>query len=232
MAAGFVQGVSGFALGLVAMAFWAGVMPAQAAAPLIALGSVLGQALTLRTVWASLDLRRAGPMIVAGISGVPFGLLLLPSIDQGEFRLWVGGLLCVYCPAMLLMPRLPAVRWGGRWADAASGLVGGVMGGLSGLSGPAPILWMTLRGWERDVQRGIIQSFLIAVQAAGLVGFAATGFLTADVWRLAAWVLPCIMVPSLLGSLVYARFSGDGFRRLVLVLLALTGVALVMRGLS
>ena len=232
MAAGFVQGVSGFALGLVAMAFWAGVMPAQVAAPLIALGSVIGQVLTLRAVWASLDLRRAGPMIMAGIVGIPVGLWLLPYIDAAEFRLWVGALLCVYCPAMLLVPRLPAIRWGGQWADAASGMVGGIMGGLSGLSGPAPILWMTLRGWERDVQRGIIQSFLIAVQAAGLVGFAATGFLTADVWRLAAWVLPCIMVPSLLGSIVYARFSGDGFRRLVLALLALSGVALVVGGLT
>ena len=227
--AGFVQGVSGFALGLVAMAFWAGVMPPQEAAPLIALGSVLGQALTFRAVWAALDVPRVAPMMAAGLAGVPLGLWLLPYVDQAGFRFWVGALLCVYCPALLMVPRLPTIRWGGHWADSAAGLVGGVMGGLSGLSGPAPTLWLTLRGLERDVQRGMVQAFLIATQAAGLVGFAVTGFLDAPVWQLAAWVVPCVLVFSVLGTVVYGRFSGDGFRRLVLGLLTLTGVALVVQ---
>ncbi len=129
---------------------------------------------------------------------------------------------------MLLAPRLPAVRWGGRGADAVAGLVGGVMGGLAGLAGPAPTLWMTLRGWERDVQRGMIQAFLIVVQAAGLVGFAAAGLLTPAFWHMAAWTVPCVFLPSLLGTALYGRFSADGFRRLVLGLLAVTGVTLVV----
>ena len=230
MAAGFVQGVSGFGLGLVAMAFWAGVMPPQIAAPLIALGSVAGQALTLPAVWASLDLRRAAPMIAAGLAGIPLGLWMLPYVDQIAFRFWVGVLLCLYCPALLFVPRMPPLQWGGEWANAGSGLVGGIMGGLAGLSGLAPVLWMTLRGWDPGTTRSIIQAFLIAAQMAGLAGFVATGFVTADVWRLAAWTMPLILVASLTGSVVYGRFSGEGFRRLVLALLTLAGASLVAQG--
>ncbi len=230
MLAGFVQGISGFALGLVAMVFWSGAMPPQVAAPLIAICSVAGQLTTLGAVWGSLEPRRAVPIVLAGVAGLPAGIALLPLIDAAEFRFWVGVLLCAYCPSMLLVPSLPALRWGGGWADAAAGAVGGVMGGIAGLSGPAPTLWLTLRGWERDVQRGVIQAYLIVVQLAALAGFAAGGFLTAPVMRLAAWTVPCALLPSVLGAMLYGRLGGDGFRRLVLALLALTGVALLMSG--
>lgn len=66
------------------------------------------------TVWASLDVRQAAPMIAAGLVGIPLWLWLLPSVDQAGFRLWVAVLLCFYCPALLFVPRMPAVRWGGE----------------------------------------------------------------------------------------------------------------------
>ena len=209
------------------MPFWSSRMSPQVAAPLVALCSLAGQALTLRSVMRALDVRRAAPMIAAGLAGVPIGVWLLPMVDAAGFRFWVGVLLCAYCPAMLLVPRLPPVMWGGRWADAAAGALGGIMGGLAGLAGPAPTLWITLRAWPRDTQRGMIQAFLIVIQAASLLTFANTGLLTPTFWRLAVWTVPVVLLPALLGSMIYGRFSPIGFRRLVLGLLGLTGVTLV-----
>jgi uncharacterized membrane protein YfcA len=151
-------------------------------------------------------------------------------VDATQFRFVVGILLCVYCPAMLLARRLPHVAWGGIWADGAAGAIGGVMGGIAGLSGPAPTLWCTLRGWPPDEQRAVYQTFLIVAQAAALLGFAAAGFMTPAVWRLAAWVTPCVVLPSTLGAMVYARMPAPFFRRLVLSLLLATGVVLVIQG--
>ena len=78
---------------------------------------------------------------------MPVGVALLQRIDPDGFRLAVGLLLVVWCPAMLLARDLPRVARGGRLADAAAGMLSGVMGGLGGLTGPAPTLWVTLRGW-------------------------------------------------------------------------------------
>ena len=47
LAAGFVQGRSGFAFGLVAMTFWVWVMAPQVAGPLVVFGSLVGQMLSL-----------------------------------------------------------------------------------------------------------------------------------------------------------------------------------------
>ena len=224
-AAGFVQGLSGFAFALLATVFWSPALPPQVSAPLIALCSVAGQVLSIRSVWPSLDLRRAAPMVLGGLAGVPVGVVLLPWLDPLWFRGGVGLLLVVYCPAMLMARRLPRVR-GGAWGDVAAGWVGGVMGGIGGLAGPAPTLWCTLRGWDRDTQRAVFQTFLIVAQSASLAGYLMTGVVTAEVGWLAAWVLPCVLLPSLAGTMLYARISAEAFRRVVLVLLFLTGLVL------
>ena len=231
VAAGFIQGVSGFALGLVAMVFWSGTLTPQVVAPLIAICSIAGQLISIRGVLPSLDLRRAAPMVAGGVVGVPLGVVMLPLVDAGMFRLSVGILLSLYCPAMLLARRLPRIHWGGRAADATAGLVGGVMGGIAGLSGPAPTLWCMLRGWDRDAQRAMFQTFLVVAQAAGLLGFAVAGLLTTEVWRLAAWTLPFVLLTSYLGTRLYTRLGGESFRRIVLAVLLLTGMILVIQAL-
>ena len=227
VAAGFVQGLSGFAVGLVATAFWTHEIAPQVIAPLIVLCSTAGQALTIRSVLPSLDWRRAGPMVAGGVAGVPLGVALLPLVDTAVFQFSVGLLLSVYCPAMLMLRRLPTVTFGGSWADAAAGAVGGVMGGLAGLAGPAPTLWCALRGWHRDAQRAVFQTFLLVAQGVALTGFLLTGAFTPQVVRLSLWILPFVLLPSFLGMALYPRISALGFRRLILGLLFVTGLALL-----
>lgn len=225
---GFVQGLSGFAFALVATVFWSGVLPPQVAVPLLVACSLAAQLMSIRTVWPSLDLRQAAPMVGGGLVGVPLGVLVLPLVDPAAFRTGVGVLLLVYCPAMLFAQRLPRVTAGGRWADGAAGLVGGMMGGIGGLAGPAPTLWCALRGWDRDTQRAMFQSFLVVSQAAAVVGFIGIHAYTPKVLWTLAWALPLTLLPSLIGQRFYAGISPEAFRRLILILLMLTGLALLL----
>lgn len=229
--AGFVQGVSGFALALVATAFWSGALPPQVGTPLVVLCSLGGQLQSIRSVLPHLDRRLAWPMVLGGLLGLPLGIAVLPSVDSGTLRLAVGIMLCGYCPTMLLMRGLPPVAWGGRWMDGIVGAAGGLCGGIAGLSGPAPTLWCSLRGWPPNTQRATYQAFLVVVQGAGLVGYAVTGLVTGEVLRLGAWVLPIVLAASFAGSRVYARLQPGVFKQLVLGLLLLNGLALVAEAL-
>src|SRR6266568_9503639 len=85
-AAGFVQGLSGFAFGLIAMAFWVSSVPPQLAAPMVVFGSLVGQILALGSLRRGFSLRRALPFILGGVLGVPAGAALLPHIDQTVFK--------------------------------------------------------------------------------------------------------------------------------------------------
>jgi|SRR5579872_1490091 len=226
-AGGFVQGISGFAFGLIALGIWAWSVDPALAGSLVVFGSLLGQLLSLGTVRHELEAARIAPFIVGGLLGVPVGVSLLHRIDPTSFKLTVGVILLVWCPTMLLARSLPRIAGGGKWADAGAGWVGGLMGGLGGLTGPAPTLWCSLRGWGRDTQRAVFQSFNLVMQIAIMAAYVATGTIGADALRLFAIVAPAMLVPTLIGARLYRRFSDAGFRRLILALLTASGAVLV-----
>src|SRR5437660_9309746 len=86
VAAGFIQGLSGFAFGLVVMAFWVWAVPPLLAAPLVVFGSLVGQLLAVGSLRRAFVLKRALPFIIGGSVGVPLGAALLPHIDQTLFK--------------------------------------------------------------------------------------------------------------------------------------------------
>jgi len=225
--AGFVQGLSGFAFGLVAMSFWAWTVEPRLAAVLAVFGALTGQVIAAVTVRRGFDLRQLLPFVLGGLVGVPVGVWLLPRIDAVAFKAGLGALLVVWCSAMLMARRLPRLRWGGRVADGVSGLLGGVCGGIGGFTGPVPTLWCTLRGLERDVQRSIVQNFNLSMLAVSFAVHAAAGHVTAAMLPLLALVAVCVLVPVLLGARLYVGISDAAFRQLVLALLTASGLALL-----
>jgi uncharacterized protein len=229
--AGFVQGLSGFAFGLVAMGIWAWSLDPVLAGPLVVFGSLIGQFIASGAMWRGLNPWRAFPFVLGGLAGVPLGVLLLRYINPVAFKASVGLLLVVWCPLMLFARELPRINWGGRWADAGVGWIGGVMGGLGGLTGPAPILWSTLRGWDRHTQRGVFQVFNIPMQALTLAIYFVSGTLSREVFPLFAVMVPAMLVSTAAGFVLYRRFSDLVFRRVVLGLLTVSGAVLIVTSL-
>jgi uncharacterized membrane protein YfcA len=132
---------------------------------------------------------------------------------------------------MLFSGRIPHLRRGGRLADAASGLAGGLTGAVAGFAGPIPTLWATLRGWDRDTLRTVVQNFNLAMLVVTLAAYTARGMVTPPMVSLLPWVAAAVLVPVLLGARLYAGLSTETFKRVVLALLALTGAALLVRAL-
>ena len=226
--AGFVQGLSGFAFGLVAMSVWAWTVDPHLAAPMVVWGSWVGQLLSLGAVRGGLAWRRASPFVLGGAIGVPIGAWLLGYIDVRLFKGAVGAVLVLYCSTMLLLRRFPIVVKGGHSLDGAVGLVGGVMGGLGGLTGPAPTLWCTLRGWDKDAQRAVFQAFNLAMQSLTLTIYAFDGTITASMTPVLGLMVPVAILPTLAGARLYRRFSDIAFRSLVLTLLLASGFMLIV----
>lgn len=225
--AGFIQGLSGFGFGLTAMALWAWTLEPRLAAALAVTGGLTGQLLAAFTVRRGWDWRALLPFIVGGLAGLPLGLWLLPRLDVPLFKATLGLLLVVICPLMFFAARLPRVR-GGPVGDAISGAAGGVMGGLGGFTGVAPTLWCTVRGFDKDRQRAIIQNFNLAMLLVTFASYLATGLVERSMLPLLAIVPPAVLVPVLLGTRVYVGIGEATFRRVVLGLLFASGIALLV----
>ena len=228
---GFVQGLSGFAFGLAALAVWAWVMEPQVAGPLVVFGSLVGQVLALPAIRRGVSVARVWPFVAGGTLGIPLGVAALRAIDPVGFKAALGAFLVLWCPTMLLLRRPPRVTAGGRLADAAAGFGGGIGGGLGGLTGPVPILWVTLRGWPPDVARGVFQPFNLVMHALVMAAYVASGTVTAAFLPLFAVVAPAMVLPGWLGTRLYRLISPEAFRRVVLALLTVSGVMMLAASL-
>lgn len=226
-AGGFVSGLAGFGTGLVALGFWLYVIGPAPAATLVAVCSVASQVQTIPAVWHAIERGRALPMVLCGLIGVPVGTLLLARIDPTLFRLSIGLLLVAFSAFMLVAPHRRPVGWGGAWADGVVGFAGGMLGGATGLSGPLPTAWATLRGWSKDAARGVFQVFNLVVLAAVVISHVVSGLFTAEVGWLVLIAAPGTLIGSQLGVRAYRRLSDRRFRDVVLGLLGVSGLALI-----
>lgn len=229
--AGFVQGLSGFAFSLVAMSIWAWTLEPKLAAVMAVFGSLTGQIIAALSVRRSFDLARLWPFLLGGLAGIPIGVALLPLLDTNLFKAALGCLLVIWCPVMLFAPHLPAIRVGGRAADGAIGLAGGIMGGFGGFTGVFPTLWCALRRLDKQTQRSIIQNFNLTTLAVTMLAYVASGTVTREMLPMFAVVAPAMLIPTLLGTRLYIGISEAAFRKIVLGLLTLSGLALLASSL-
>jgi uncharacterized membrane protein YfcA len=229
--AGLVQGISGFAFAMVAMSIWVWGIEPQVAAVMAVFGGLVGQVLGLFTVRRGLRLQALLPFLLGALLGVPLGVWALPHLNPALFKLVLGLFLVLFCPAMLLAGRWPRISAGGRLADGLVGLAGGLMGGIGGFSGVLPSLWCTLRGYDKDLQRSVIQNFSLAALAVTFTAYLFAGTVRADMWPKFAIVAPALVIPAMLGARIYLGMSESQFRRVVLLLLSCAGVAMLAASL-
>lgn len=226
--AAFAVGLAGFADALIASAVWLYVLAPMQAVPLILATGIVIHLISLAYLRRHVDFYRLWPFLIGGAIGVPFGAWLLRYSEPEPFRMAVGIVLVGYSAVALAGPRLSVVRVGGRGADGAVGLIGGVLGGYAGLSGVVPTMWSGLKGWGRDTQRGVYQAFILAMHGMALGWLATAGVLDERLLTRFLWCLPVLALGTWLGLKLYQRVDERRFRQLILVLLLCSGAVLLI----
>lgn len=226
--AGFVQGLSGFAFGMVAMSCWAWFLEPQLAAVLAVCGAWTGQMIAAFTRRRTSYWQILLPFLAGGLIGVPLGTYLLPFLDAAVFKAFLGTLMVIWCPIMLMSSRLGHVRARSRLANAVSGLIGGIMGGLGGMTGVIPTLWTTMTGLPKDEQRAVIQNFNLATLSVTLLAYIASGSILPAMLPSIGLVMLAVLIPVLAGARLYVGISQSTFRAIVLSLLTLSGIAMLV----
>jgi uncharacterized protein len=230
LAGGIVNGLTGFGTALTALGIWLFALPPAVAATLVILSSVVSQLQTLPMIWRTILWKRVVVFVAPGIVGVPIGTLLLPHIDPRLFKIGVGAFLVLYSGYVLARRGEIKTAWGGAFADGVIGFFGGVCGGLAGVSGALPVVWTDIRGWTKDQRRAVMQMFNTAILSLALLTHAVSGLVTREVALAAVIALPTAVVGVQCGAYIYRRLADHSYQRVIMVLLMISGVALILSG--
>ncbi|WP_456619352.1 MULTISPECIES: sulfite exporter TauE/SafE family protein [unclassified Bradyrhizobium] len=226
-AGAFVAGLSGFAFGLVAASLWLYVLtPLQSASLIVGFG-LLVQGYSVWKLRAAIDWRRLWPFMVGAVAGVPVGVSLLTWADPNSVRIAVGAILIAYSLYAFFRPQLKVATVVPAAADVAVGFVNGLLGGLTGLAGIVVTIWCNLRGLPKELQRATFQPVAVVVFAMAALLLGAKGAVTLETAKLFVLGLPFLFAGTWLGLKLFGRIDEAAFRKIVLVLLFVSGVALL-----
>jgi uncharacterized protein len=226
-AGALVAGLSGFAFGLVAASIWLYILsPLQSATLIVAFGLIV-QGYSVWKLRHALDWKKLWPFILGAAVGVPVGVSVLTWANPAYIRTGVGVFLVLYSLYAFFRPALRPIKGGGATLDASIGFLNGVLGGITGLAGILVTIWSGLRGWPKDQQRTIFQPVAVAIFLMSALWLGAKGAVTPDTIKLFAIGLPVLIAGTWLGLKLYGRLDEASFRKVVLVLLFISGVVLM-----
>jgi uncharacterized protein len=228
-AGAFVSGMAGFAFSAVAGAILLHVFQPSEAVPLMMACSVGVQASTLLTLRHQMRWKESLFLIAGGLLALPIAVFLLQSADTRSLQIAFGGLITAYAAYSLFRPalgRLPTIEHQGR--NILIGFGGGLIGGLTAMPGALPTIWCDMRGIPKDQQRGLVQPFIAAMQISALMLMLSRHELPSSILIDLAVSLPPLAAGTMLGILMFRRIKEAAFRRIILVMLLISGLSLVL----
>ena len=234
LAGGFINGLAGFGTALLALGFWLQVLPpAQAVSMAVAMSVISG----IQGVWIvrreiRARLGRLMCFLLPALPGIPLGAMVLTMISAPVLKLTIGGMMILYGAFFSLRRALPHIERPTPVIDGVIGFIGGVLAGAAGLSGALPTMWCAMRPWSKAETRAVLQPYNVTVLALTLITLALHGQYTVETLWLILIALPATLIGAQCGIFVYRRLSDAGFRRLLIVMLFLSGLLILMREIA
>lgn len=215
-----VQTLTGFGFALLAVPLLALVMPAESAVVISASLGLLtsaGLAVKERAHGDRVAIRR---MLGGAAIGAPLGIIVLGLVTGRQLRFLLAGVIFSF---LLVTLRGWALRKDSAGVEIGAGVVSGVLNTTLSTNGPPLVMALQARHLPPSQFRGTLAPVVAATGVLTVVLFAVTGRYDTEVWQSLAVALPALGLGYLIGARQHHRFEPVAFRRLVLVLLAITG---------
>ena len=225
--ASLISGMTGLAFPTLAGPLFLLSFAPTEAVMLTALCSLTGQMVSF------LSLRRTVPYVlrlqfIAGcMFGVPIGTTILLATSRHVIGVTIGILLVLTTAWMLVKPRV-LVRAAHPVIEGFVGLIGGICGGMVGMSAAIPALWCAICGLPKDHQRALLQPYIVVAQLISGSLLWRYGSLNSVVAQSFAILLVPIIAGSLLGAHIFRRFTNKLFVRAAMLATLIGGLAMVM----
>src|SRR6516164_3333235 len=190
--------------------------------------SVGVQATNLWALRRDIEWKQSLVLVLGGMLGVPIAVWLLQNTDARTFREMFGLVVMIYAGYMLFRPSLSHLKLMNRSRNALVGFGGGLIGGLTAMPGALPTIWCDMHGVPKNQQRGLVQPFIAAMQLFALALMLMRRDLTSKVLFDLILSIPALLAGSALGLVAFRYVNDATFRRIMLIVLLVSGLILTV----
>ncbi len=226
--ASVVRGFTGFGLAMVAVPLLQFMMPVTDTAVFIALINFLFSLLYYRRSKKVINNQPLGVMALWTGAGVAAGTLILKYINPAFIQLgW--GMLIIFIVFALYRGVDFHIR-SDRTAMTLSGLLGGLLSGATGITGPPVAVILSSVKTPKEKFNAIISVFILFAVSYALVFYLITGLIRQETLLLALCSVPALLAGLYTGDRLVARISQNTFTNIVYVVLVIMGLITLFKG--
>jgi uncharacterized membrane protein YfcA len=230
-AGAFVFGITGFGSALITIPLASHMLPLPFALALFALldfSNAWRVGLEYPKLAQKGEIARMLPLVLVGTT---IGMTLLVNLPRHAAMVALGVFILAVAVLNLMRGASQSVI-SQRWAYVA-GLGGGLTGSLFGAGGPPYAIYLSRRGLSKEAYRATLGLCSVFSISARVTAFIIAGTLaTPKPWLWALVLLPASLTGMWLARRAFNRLSRDLLVRAIGVMLAVSGLSLVIRGLA
>lgn len=226
--ASIVRGFTGFGLALVAVPMIQFLMPVSDTAVFIAIINAIFSLLYFKRSREAIKGQPLGRMAIWTGIGVAAGTLILKFINPAYIQL-IWGVLIILIVAALIRGFEFRIRSDIN-AMTLSGLLGGVLAGATGITGPPVAIILSSMKTPKEKFNAIISVFIFFAVTYALVFYLISGLVRAETFLLALCSVPALLAGLHMGDRLVSRISQKTFTRLVYIVLILMGIITLFKG--
>lgn len=230
LAGGWIKGMLGVGLPMVAIPLMASFIPVRDAI------AIMYAPVLVTNLWQAVQggyfliaLKRFWPMMVAVILGTWFGSKALVTIDTRWLEGIVGASVAAFSLVNLLNPTFRVPERHTLWISLVIGITGGFFGGLTLFIGPAVIMFLVSLHVPKEEFIGTIALvYLLGIVPTGLF-YIIDGTLRQE--HAVPTLLACLPVIGgmVIGTMIRGHINEILFRKFLLITLVVIGLNLIRR---
>jgi uncharacterized protein len=171
------------------------------------------------------DRHSAWVIALAGLAGMPLGLVVLSVVSDSALRLIIGAVVLVLATVIASGFR---VTRGAHAVNVVSGFAGGVLSTSTGTNGPPLVLGLRAQGLSAQEFRSTLSALFVVSGTVTILLFTAAGRVDGDALAITAIGYPFVALGWVTGDRLAPRVDERFFARLVVVLLYASALGAVV----
>ena len=229
---GFVKGAIGFGFPLVTTPLVSSLWDVRHAVVLISMASLTNNIGVVARGGGNRQTFRRFPLLLAGlVVGTIGGALLLANVPTRVLSVVVGSAALVFAGIAIFKPDLAVPSRLERYLALPMGVMGGLLGGSTSISGPFIASYtFALKLTKREFVFFLSLLYLVG-SSVQVTSYAPLGLYDAPVLVMGAASIVPNLLGVALGLKIQDRIDQQLFRKLVVVMIGVSGATLVVRGL-
>jgi uncharacterized protein len=226
--AGFVQSVTGFGFGLVAMALLPLFVDFKEAYLIIIIPNLIVCAVNFAANYRQFQWRQGRGLLIGSCIAVPLGFYTMLNMNSDWLKFGLGVLICVFSASELFMSKERPLRLA-EWLGTPMGMASGALSGAFNMGGPPAVASVYSQSWTKEHIVALLQIVFGTSSIIRLCLMQGKGLVTTDLVRTSVLATVPLLLAIFGGNILLRKVKREHLRIMVFVFLLLIGIKYVFK---